>query len=497
MTELKLRIGSRKSELALKQTYIIEDLLIKHNYAKTAKEYITYRHERTSVREAKSRLMSTLEHITFQDSKESDVKRENANIDGDTAMGTMLKYGSESAKDYYLTHLLPKDIADAHINGDIHIHDLDFYTLTLTCCQIDVLKLFHGGFSTGHGFLREPNDIRSYAALACIAIQADQNDMHGGQAIPNFDFAMAEGVKKTYNKIFRNNIIKFIDFIDGKNLESELKPYFKELYKSEIEPRYHDYDSQNKVFGLLEEKYPETDEMNDELKQQAESYYSAYEQYYKMDKETFLSNNGFGSEKAFLEYLRLQYRRNKYAEDYIKTLISDKEVEKYYEDKVYGDINTKHILVKVDSSASDEDKKKAEDLAKEIISKLNNGKSFDDVKEEYKDQITYEELGYKSYNANLESAYMEAMQKLENNSYSKEPVKTSYGYHVIYRIDQKEKPVLEDVKEEIIDSLVSEKKSEDKNISYVALDKMREESGLKFSDTVLEKKYNTYMSQYK
>lgn len=248
---------------------------------------------------------------------------------------------------------------------------------------------------------------------------------------------------------------------------------------------------------ILEEKYPETDEMNDELKQQAESYYSAYKQYYKMDKETFLSNNGFGSEKAFLEYLRLQYRRNKYAEDYIKTLISDKEVEKYYEDKVYGDINTKHILVKVDSSASDEDKKKAEDLAKEIISKLNDGKSFDDVKEEYKDQITYEELGYKSYNANLESAYMEAMQKLENNSYSKEPVKTSYGYHVIYRIDQKEKPALDDVKEEIIDSLVSEKKSEDKNISYVALDKMREESGLKFSDTVLEKKYNTYMSQYK
>ena len=248
---------------------------------------------------------------------------------------------------------------------------------------------------------------------------------------------------------------------------------------------------------ILVEKYPETDEMNDELKQQAESYYSAYKQYYKMDKETFLSNNGFGSEKAFLEYLRLQYRRNKYAEDYIKTLISDKEVEKYYEAKVYGDINTKHILVKVDSSASDEDKKKAEDLAKEIISKLNDGKSFDEVKEEYKDQITYEELGYKSYNANLESAYMEAMQKLENNSYSKEPVKTSYGYHVIYRIDQKEKPALEDVKEEIIDSLVSEKKSEDKNISYVALDKMREESGLKFSDTVLEKKYNTYMSQYK
>ena len=247
---------------------------------------------------------------------------------------------------------------------------------------------------------------------------------------------------------------------------------------------------------ILEEKYSETEEMNDELKEEAENYYNIYEQYYQMDKETFLSNN-FGSEKAFIEYLRLQYRRNKYTEDYIKSLISDKEIEKYYNDKVYGDINTKHILVKVDSSASDEDKEEAEKLAKEIISKLDSGKTFDEVKEEYKDKITYEELGYKSYNANLESAYMEAMQKLENNSYSKEPVKTSYGYHIIYRIDQKEKPTLEDVKEEILDSLVSEKKSEDANIVYISLDKMREKAGLKFSDTVLEKKYNTYMSQYK
>ena len=248
---------------------------------------------------------------------------------------------------------------------------------------------------------------------------------------------------------------------------------------------------------ILEKKYPETDDMNDEIKETAENYYKAYKQYYQADKEKFLSNNGFSSEKAFLEYLKLQYRRNTYAKDYIKTLISDKDVEKYYNDNVYGDINTKHILVKVDSSASDKDKKAAEDLAKEIISKLNDGKSFDEVKDEYKDKITYEELGYKSYNANLESAYMDAMQKLDNNSYSKEPVKTSYGYHVIYRIDQKDKPTLDDVKDEIIDSLVSEKKSEDKNISYIALDKMREEAGLKFSDTVLEKKYNTYMAQYK
>ena len=157
----------------------------------------------------------------------------------------------------------------------------------------------------------------------------------------------------------------------------------------------------------------------------------------------------------------------------------------------------KHILVKVDSSASDEDKEEAEKLAKEIISKLDSGKTFDEVKEEYKDKITYEELGYKSYNANLESAYMEAMQKLENNSYSKEPVKTSYGYHIVYRIDQKEKPALEDIKDQIKEEIADEKISNDKNLYYVVLDKMRENANLKFEDTVLKDKYDNYMSQYK
>lgn len=247
---------------------------------------------------------------------------------------------------------------------------------------------------------------------------------------------------------------------------------------------------------ILEEKYPETDEMNTELNDQAENYYNMYNQYYGYSKEEFLTKSGFGSERAFIEYLRLQYRRTQYTDDYIKEQITDKEIEKYYEDKVYGDINTKHILVKVSSSATDEEKKKAENLAKEIITKLNEGKSFDEVKDEYKDKITYEELGYKAYNASLESAYMEAMQKLENNSYTKEPVQTSYGYHVIYRIDQKEKPALKDVKEEIITSLVSEHKSEDTSVQYKALEKMREDAKLKFTDTVLEKKYETYKSQY-
>ncbi len=248
---------------------------------------------------------------------------------------------------------------------------------------------------------------------------------------------------------------------------------------------------------ILEEKYPETDEMNDEVESEAENYYNIYEQYYGYTKEQFLSGNGFTSEAKFLEYLILQYRRNLYSEDYVKSLVTDKEIENYYEDEVYGDINTKHILVKVDSSATDEEKTEAENLAKEIISKLNEGKTFDEVKEEYADSITYEELGYKSYNASLESAYMTEMESLANDSYSKTPVKTSYGYHVVYRIDQKEKPELEEVKDEVIETLADKKSADDTNLYYIALDKMRTDAGFTFYDTVLEDKYNTYMSEYK
>ena len=241
---------------------------------------------------------------------------------------------------------------------------------------------------------------------------------------------------------------------------------------------------------ILEEKYPENDEMEDEVKSQAENYYNIYDQY-GTSKEEFLANNGFGSEAAFLAYLRLDYRRNKYVEDYIKSLITEDEIQDYYDDNVYGDINTKHILVKVNNTATDEEKEEAKKLAEEIITKLNEGKTFDE------DSITYEELGYKSYNANLEDAYKEEMQKLADDSYSKKPVETSYGYHIVYRIDQKAKPSLEDVKEEIIETLSDKKSEEDKNISYIALDKMRTDAGIKFHDTVLEKKYNTYMEHYK
>ncbi|MCI9596312.1 MAG: anaerobic ribonucleoside triphosphate reductase [Firmicutes bacterium] len=191
----------------------VEKVLIENGHARTAKEFILYRAERTRVRNMNTRLMKIYEDLTFKEAAENDIKRENANIDGDTAMGTMLKYGSEGSKQFYEMFVLKPEHADAHRNGDIHIHDLDFLTLTTTCCQIDIEKLFKNGFSTGHGFLREPNDIQSYAALACIAIQSNQNDQHGGQSIPDFDYGMAGGVKKTYRKLYWKNIGKMLDIL--------------------------------------------------------------------------------------------------------------------------------------------------------------------------------------------------------------------------------------------------------------------------------------------
>ncbi len=193
----------------------VERVLIEKGFVRSAKSYILYRAERSRVREMNTRLMKTFEDITYKDAIDSDIKRENANINGDTAMGAMLKFGSEGSKQFYEMYVLDPRFAKAHREGDIHIHDLDFYTLTTTCCQIDLLDLFHNGFSTGHGVLREPNDIYSYSALACIAIQANQNDQHGGQSVVNFDYGMAPGVKKTYYKRFRDNLARALELLGG------------------------------------------------------------------------------------------------------------------------------------------------------------------------------------------------------------------------------------------------------------------------------------------
>lgn len=197
---------------------IAEQELMHAGFENAAKQYILYRAERTRIREAKTSLMHAIDEITNVDARQSDMKRDNANIDGNTAMGSMLQIGTAGAKAYNAAYLLTPEQSKAYAEGDIHIHDFDFYALTTTCCQIDLLRLFKGGFSTGHGYLREPQSIGSYAALAAIAIQSNQNDQHGGQGVPNFDYAMAQGVAKSFARLYRRKLRDALeDVLDSEN----------------------------------------------------------------------------------------------------------------------------------------------------------------------------------------------------------------------------------------------------------------------------------------
>lgn len=244
---------------------------------------------------------------------------------------------------------------------------------------------------------------------------------------------------------------------------------------------------------VLDKIYPDNDELKDEVKQLAENYYSMYESYYGYTKEEFLSANGFKDEQAFIDYLKLDKKRTDYYDEYVEGLISEKEVEKYYKNEVYGDVDTKHILVNVDSYSEDGlTEEEAEKMAKEIIKKLDKGTSWEDIIKEYKDNITDEELGYQAFNASLESNYLDEMRNLKVGTYSKTPVKTSYGYHIVFKIAQKEKPELDEVKDDIIDILATELKnndSDDNKLYTEALSKMREKYKLEFADSKFAEEY--------
>ncbi len=196
----------------------VEKVLKDAGFKKTARAYADYRAHRSDIRISKSDLMNIYRTIACADaSEDSDVKRGNANVDGNSAMGKMLQFGAEGSKVFAKTSLMKPEYAYAHNNGDIHVHDLDFYaTGTLTCCQTDPLRMFKNGFNTGHGHLRTPQSIGSYAALAAIILQANQNEQHGGQSIPNFDYAMAPGVDKSFRKALRRNIEKYNQFSEKK-----------------------------------------------------------------------------------------------------------------------------------------------------------------------------------------------------------------------------------------------------------------------------------------
>ncbi|MEL7609862.1 MAG: anaerobic ribonucleoside triphosphate reductase [Bacillota bacterium] len=261
---------------------MVERVLIEEGHVRTAKAYILYRAERSRVREMNTRLMRTYEDITYKDAFDSDIKRENANIDGNTAMGSMLKYGSEGAKQFYEMFVLAPEHARAHREGDIHIHDLDFYTLTTTCCQIDLLDLFQGGFSTGHGVLREPNHISSYAALACIAIQSNQNDQHGGQSIVNMDYGLAPGVAKTYCQRYRQMLRRAMELIADESAQKIVEEVQDALQKEGVIPQLENSN------GYIEREYALLEQAGLEPSQISRAQNFAREKAYAdTDRETY------------------------------------------------------------------------------------------------------------------------------------------------------------------------------------------------------------------
>ena len=280
---------------------MVESVLMEDGHIQTAKAYILYRSERSRIREMNTRLMQKFEEITFADAKDSDLKRDNANVDGDTAMGVMLKYGSEGAKQFYNIFVLNPEHAQAHADGDIHIHDLEFLALTTTCCQIDMLKLFDGGFWTGHGTLREPNDIASYSALACIAIQSNQNDQHGGQSIVNFDYAMAEGIKKTFKRLYRQNLAKALMLFGFEdNPEDDIKAIIEDIFnETGLYPRMGDSSEYlKKELPILTARFGATADVVENMQKTAMFY---------ADKETDRAT--YQAMEAFIHNLNTMHSR--------------------------------------------------------------------------------------------------------------------------------------------------------------------------------------------
>ena len=207
----------------------IQDIVVanlrKSGFRKVAKGYQEYREKRARARE-----LAAITEILSNDNSEE--KTENANVDGYSTMGRMLHVGEEIVKQYSLNNLFSPEVAQAHRDGHIYFHDLGFAALgCTTCLQIPLDKLFKGGFSTGHGSIREPGSIGSAASLAAVAIQANQNEHHGGQSINIFDYYLAPYVLKSFNKEYK----KYLNYLDRNEdfQEFESIAQAKELIKNE------------------------------------------------------------------------------------------------------------------------------------------------------------------------------------------------------------------------------------------------------------------------
>lgn len=252
---------------------------------------------------------------------------------------------------------------------------------------------------------------------------------------------------------------------------------------------------------ILDSMYKENDAEKDYIDNQMKDLEDSAKQN-NTTVANIISYYGFSDEEAFKDYIRLTYRRDIAVKDYIKKDIKDKEIKKYYEDDVYGDIKVKHILISPDTSddmtTEDKDKalKEAKKTAESIIKKLNKGEDFDKLAKKYSDDSSNAKkggsLGWVS-SGDMVEEFDAAAFKLKKGTYTKSPVKTTYGYHIIYKVDQKAKPKLKEVKSDILDSLAKEKLDSDATLQLNTLMKIRKDAGLKFEDKKLRNLYNSYM----
>jgi len=272
--------------------------------------------------------------------------------------------------------------------------------------------------------------------------------------------------------------------ISKNDLYKEMKKYYPVTYALELVDK-----------SILEEKYKLPEVQNKEIEEQVNIILNQY-QAYGYTEETFLEENGFESKQEFIDYMTLDYKRNLACIDYFKTIISEEDIQNYYnENDVYGEINTKHILVRI---SEDLKEKEALTKANEIIAKLNNGTSFDEVAIEYADDsaIISENVDFNWLNeSSLAEEYTTASKALEKDTYTKEAVLTDFGYHIIYCVDKAEKPSIEESKDDIVEKLGADLEAEDQYIRYKALIKLREDNGLKFKDSKFKEEYKEYCDE--
>lgn len=238
---------------------------------------------------------------------------------------------------------------------------------------------------------------------------------------------------------------------------------------------------------ILRDKYTLTEEDNKSISQSAQTYITQANQAYNMSEEDFIKSNGFESKEEFIKYLEIEYLRNKYYEEYTRNIITEDEINSYYNNNVYGSISTEHILVKTENSEDETAKSKAN----EILEKLKSGTSWDDLKNEYANDIVTESVTVE-FDSPLESAYKTEAEKLKDGDYSSSLVKTSYGYHIVYRKSTSEKISLNDATNRIKEVIASEKQAADPNLYAKSLIYMRNEAGMDIKDTEIKKSYEDY-----